>query len=438
MNLNLYGHDGRWVMVDCGITFDTSMGRTDVVMPDPSFIVERRERLVGLVLTHAHEDHLGAVAHLWPELRCPIYATPFTAAVLRRKLLDLNLADEAPLHVIPLGGRLELEPFTFHFLNVTHSTVESSALVVETPLGAILHTGDFKLDEGPLVGALTDQVGLERWGEHGLLAVVSDSTNAPRAGASRSESELREHLLPRFEAFTGRIAAGCFASNIARIKTLVDAARRLDRHPIIVGRSLHRMIGAARKTGHLGTFDHEVSVRDIGYLPPHKVFLICTGTQGEPGAALSRIAEGDHPDVLLENGDTVVFSSKIIPGNEDPIETLHRRLRRRSIQVISEREEFVHVSGHPPQEDLKRLYAWTHPPTVVPVHGEQRHMEAHATWARACGVANTVVPFNGAVVRLAPGRAEIVDRVPTGRRVIRQEIPRNAASRDRRSQPRRR
>lgn len=423
MNLNLYGHDGRWVMLDCGITFENERGRTDVVMPDPHFIAKRREQLLGIVLTHAHEDHLGAVAHMWEELQCPVYATPFTAAVLRRKLRDLELDADVPLHEIPLSGNLRLGPFTFHFINVTHSTVESSAIVIETPLGAVLHTGDFKLDPDPLVGPTTDAEALRRWGDRGLLAVVADSTNAPKLGASRSEAELRTHLLDRLEAFRGRIATACFASNIARIQILVDAARRLDRHPIIVGRSLHRMIAAARRTGYLGYFDHEVAVNDFGYLPPQKVFLICTGTQGEAGAALSRIAHGDHPEVALESGDTTVFSSKIIPGNEAPIEALHRRLRQRGVEVVSEREEFVHVSGHPPQDDLRQLYAWTRPPLVVPVHGEARHMEAHAALALECGAQQAIVPFNGAVVRLAPGPASIVDRVPAGRVLVRAETP---------------
>jgi len=432
MNLNVYGHDGRWLIVDCGITFSTFGGRTDLLMPDPRFIARRRDTLLGIVVTHAHEDHLGAIPHLWRELQCPVYATPFPAAILRRKLQDLELEDEVPLHEIPLSGTLSLPPFDLRFVNVTHSTVESSALILETPCGTVVHTGDFKLDPDPLIGPLTDVETLQAVGRKGVLAVISDSTNAPHAGASRSEAELRAHLLPRFDHIRTRIATACFASNIARIATLAEAARRLDRHPIIVGRSLHRMIAAARRLDYLPPFDDEVSTRDFGYLPPEKVFLICTGTQAEPGAALSRIAQGDHPDIALERNDLVLFSSKIIPGNEEPIGHLHTRLRRRGLHVVSEREEFVHVSGHPPQDDLRQLYAWLSPRIVIPVHGEERHMEAHAELAGRCG-AQSLVPFNGAVVRLAPGPAEIIDRVPAGRLLVPQtDVP----SRDQKQHPR--
>lgn len=415
MNLNLYGTAGQWLMVDCGITFCNERGPTDVIMPDPAFIAERRDALLGLVVTHAHEDHLGAVAYLWEKLRCPVYATPFPAALLRNKLRDAELDGMVPLHEIPPSGRLNLGPFTLHFINVTHSTVESSAIVIETALGAVLHTGDFKLDPGPLVGPLTDAEALMAWGRRGLLAAVSDSTNATKEGSSGSEATLARAMLPLLARFPGRIATACFASNIARVQTLVHAARELDRHPVIVGRSLHRMIAAARQTDYLPRFEAEVAAREIGYLPPSKVMLICTGTQGEPGAALSRISLGDHPDVTLEQGDTAVFSSKIIPGNEEPIGRLHGRLRRRGVEVVSELDAFVHVSGHPARDDLRRLYDWTRPRIVVPVHGEDRHMRAHADLALECGVAETVVPFNGAVVRLAPGPAKVVGKVTAGR-----------------------
>jgi ribonuclease J len=415
MNLNLYGHAGRWLMIDCGITFDSTSGTTQVVLPDPEFIAQRRDALLGLVVTHVHEDHLGAIAQLWTRLRCPVFATPFPAEILRRKLHDVGLLGRVPLHEIPTAGRLSLPPFELRFVGVTHSTVESSAIIIETPLGTVLHTGDFKLDPEPLVGPVTDAAVLRACGERGVLAAISDSTNATKEGSSRSEGELRSGLVELLGRFERRIAVACFASNIARIATFIDAAQQLDRHPIIVGRSLLRMIDAARRTGYLPRFPTEVAPREIGYLPPGKVMLICTGTQGEPGAALSRISNQAHRDVFLERDDAAVFSSKIIPGNEDPIEALHQRLRRSGVRVVDEHDAFVHVSGHPARDELRELYGWTRPRIVVPVHGEQRHMQAHAELAIACGVPESLVPFNGAVVRLAPGPAAIIGRVHAGR-----------------------
>lgn len=415
MNLNLYGHAGKWLMLDCGIGFDNSSGATDVIMPDPLFIARQRESLLGLVVTHAHEDHLGAIAYLWRHLRCPVYATPFPAEILRRKFHDARILGDVPLHEIPTSGTLSLPPFDLRFVDITHSTVESSAVIIDTPLGTILHTGDFKLDPDPLIGPVTDAAVLRACGQKGVLAAISDSTNATKEGHSRSEGELRGELLSLLGRYERRIAVACFASNIARIATFIEAAKQLDRHPIIVGRSLLRMIGAARRTGYLGVFPTEVDPREIGYLPPSKVMLICTGTQGEPGAALSRISTHDHRDVFLERHDTVVFSSKIIPGNEAPIEALHRRLGRSGIDVVTERDAFVHVSGHPARDDLRELYDWTRPRIVIPVHGEARHMQAHAELATSCGVPQTLVPFNGSVVRLAPGPAEIVGKVHAAR-----------------------
>ena len=415
MNLNLYGHAGKWLMIDCGISFDSSHGTTEVVMPDPEFIARRRDSLLGLVVTHAHEDHLGAIAYLWRHLRCPVYATPFPAEILRRKLHEAGLTHDVPLHEIPTSGQLSLAPFELRFVDVTHSTVESSAIIIDTPLGTVVHTGDFKLDPDPLVGPVTDAEVLRRCGERGVLAAISDSTNATKEGRSQSEGELRPSVLDVLGRFDRRIAVACFASNIARIATFIEIARQLDRHPIIAGRSLLRMIAAARRTGYLPRFETEVAPRDIGYLPPSKVMLICTGTQGEPGAALSRISTNDHREVFLERGDAAVFSSKIIPGNEQPIDALHRRLRRNGVNVVGEHDAFVHVSGHPARDELRELYAWTRPQMVIPVHGERRHMEAHAELAIQCGVPQSLVPFNGAVVRLAPGPAEIVGKVHAGR-----------------------
>ena len=414
MNLNLYGHDGRWLMIDCGITFEQEGGITHVLMPNVRFAHKRRKQLEGLVITHAHEDHLGAVVHTWDKLRCPVYATPFAAAVLRRKIADAQLDGDLDLRVIDRDAPLNLGPFTLDFVDVTHSTVESQAILVRTPVGTVLHTGDFKLDPDPLVGATTDFAAL-REAAGDIVAAVSDSTNATKDTSSRSEAELRDALVQRLDqAKGGRIAVACFSSNIARIDAFVRMAEHLDRHPVLLGRSLRRMVGAARGTDYLPAWDTEIEARDFGYLPPDKLMLICTGTQGEPGSAMDRISRDDHRDVSLERGDLVVFSSKIIPGNEDNVARLHAGLRGRGVEVVSEKEGFVHVSGHPGRPELRRVYETAQPRTIVPVHGEQRHMEAHAALAEEMGLPN-VVPFNGAVVQLVPGPARVIDTVEHGR-----------------------
>lgn len=414
MNLNLYGHDGRWLMIDCGITFEQEDGVTHVLMPDVRFAHKRRKQLEGLVITHAHEDHLGAVVHTWDKLRCPVYATPFAAAILRRKIGEAQ-ADEIDLRVIDRDAPLSLGPFTLRFVDVTHSTVESQAILVGTPVGTVLHTGDFKLDDDPLVGPTTDLDALAAAADGGIVAAVSDSTNATKDVSSRSEAELRDALVQRLDAAgSGRIAVACFSSNIARIDSLARMAESLDRHPVLLGRSIRRMVGAARGCDYLPAWDAELDARDFGYLPPSKLMLICTGTQGEPGSAMDRIARGDHRDVTLERGDLVVFSSKIIPGNEDNIARLHGQLRGRNVEVVSEKEGFVHVSGHPGRPELRRVYELARPQSVIPVHGEERHMTAHAELAKSMGLP-TLVPFNGAVVQLVPGPPKILDTVEHGR-----------------------
>ena len=414
MNLNLYGHDGQWLMIDCGITFEQEGGVTHVLRPNVRFAHKRRKRLEGLVITHAHEDHLGAVVDAWDQLRCPVYATPFAAAVLQRKISDAK-ADAIDLRVVDRNVPLRLGPFTLRFIDVTNSTVESQAILVHTPVGTVLHTGDFKLDPDPLVGPTTDFAALAEAAQGDIVAAVSDSTNATKEVSSRSEAELRDALAERLERVrSGRIAVACFSSNIARIDTLVKLAEQLGRHPVLLGRSLRRMVGSARATDYLPVWDSEVDARDFGYLPPERLMLICTGTQGEPGSAMDRIAREDHRDVALERGDLVVFSSKIIPGNEDAIARLHGQLRGRGVEVVSEKEGFVHVSGHPGRPELRQLYGVAQPRAIVPVHGEQRHMDAHADLARSMDLP-TVVPFDGAVVQLVPGPPRVVDQVEHGR-----------------------
>ncbi len=417
MNLNLYHHAGKWLMVDLGITFSHhDVPGVDVLMPDIAFIEERAADLVGLVVTHAHEDHVGAVPYLWPRLRCPVYTTGFTASVLRRKLreMDKPIDEEVPINEIPLGGRFSVGPFDIELITLTHSIPEPEALVIRTGAGAVLHTGDWKLDPDPLVGPLADEAALRRIGDEGVLAMVCDSTNVFRPGHSGSEGELRKSLLELVKKQTRRVAIACFASNIARLETIAEVARGTGRHAALVGRSLWRMYDAARENGYLldAGFLHPA---EAAYLPPEKVVLACTGSQGEPRAALPRIIADDHPDVVLERGDSVIFSSRIIPGNERDIFRLQNRLVELGIDVITEEDHFVHVSGHPNREELVRMYQWVRPRVAVPVHGEVRHIREHAALARECQVQRAVEARNGAMIRLAPGPAEVVGEVPSGR-----------------------
>jgi ribonuclease J len=416
MNLNLFCHAGQWLMVDLGVTFGDELAPgVDVVMPDPQFIVERRDRLAGLVLTHAHEDHIGAVPYLWSRLRCPMYATPFTASVLRRKLQEVGLADEAKITEVPLEGSFTVGPFAIELITLTHSIPEPNALVIRTPAGSVFHTGDWKFDPTPLVGEPTNFAALTALGDEGMLAMIGDSTNVFRQGESGSELAVRESLIKLIARSTERVAIACFASNLARLETVAAVAAANNRRAALVGRSLWRMYDAARENGYLTEIVPFLTEEEAGFLPREEVLLAVTGSQGEPRAALARIAAGDHPHIVLERGDTVVFSSRIIPGNERAIARLHNALVHRGVDVISERDEFVHVSGHPARGELVRMYQYIRPHIAVPVHGEPRHLLEHAKVAEECQVPETVVALNGDVVRLAPGKAEIVGVVPSGR-----------------------
>jgi len=416
MNLNLYGHAGKWLMVDLGIGFtDGELPGVEVVMPDPAFIVERRQALCGIVLTHAHEDHLGAVADLWPRLKCPVYATPFAASVLRRKLRDAGLDREVELIEIPLGGRFKVGPFDLEMITMTHSIPEPNALAVRTPLGTVFHTGDWKIDPDPLIGELTDEARLRAIGDEGALAMVCDSTNVFVEGEAGSEAGVRRKLAEIVKARTGRVAVTCFASNLARVESIARAAAAAGRHPVLAGRALQRMVECARECGYLADFPECVDERQSGYLPRERVLYICTGSQGEPRAAMSKIAFGDHPDIVLEKGDTAIFSSRTIPGNERSVGHLHNALVTRGVEVVTDREEPIHVSGHPARDELVRVYQWIRPRIAVPVHGELRHMTEHVALARGCQVPEAVFAPNGSLVRLAPGPAEVVAQVPSGR-----------------------
>ncbi len=416
MNLNLYGHAGQWLMIDCGITFgnDTTPG-VDIIMPNPSFIASRRDSLAGLVLTHAHEDHIGAVPYLWRRLQCPLYATPFTAALLRRKLEDEGLAGSARITEVAMSGRFSVGPFDLELITLTHSIPEPNAVVLRTKVGTVLHTGDWKLDPDPRVGETADVTALRRVGEEGVVAMIGDSTNALVDGDSGSEGAVKESLMTLVGELGQRVVVACFASNVARIQTIAEVAHAHGRAVGLVGRSMWRITETARATGYLKDLPGFLSEEAAARLPRDKVLLICTGSQGEPRAALSRIARDDHPHITLDKGDTVIFSSRIIPGNEVGIGQLQNQLALIGLDIITERDRFVHVSGHPARDDLVQMYQWIKPQIAVPVHGETRHLIAHAELARACQVPHTPVIANGDILRLAPDGPEIVGQVKTGR-----------------------
>ncbi|MCA6225018.1 MAG: ribonuclease J [Phenylobacterium sp.] len=421
MNFNLYGYGPpdrrRWIVADLGVTFggqDTP--GVDIILPDPAWIEDHAEDILGIVLTHAHEDHIGAVAWLWPRLRAPLYATPFTAFLLREKLRERNLEDEVELNTVPLGGRIVLGPFDVEMVTLTHSIPEPNGLVIRTPLGVVLHTGDWKIDPSPLLGEVTDAGALRQLGDDGVLAMVCDSTNVFVDGRAGSEADVREELIRVIAAQTGRVAVACFASNVARMETAIVAGRAAGRKICLVGRSMIRMAAAARHVGMDVDSQGFISEAQASHLPPEQVLLLCTGSQGEPRAALSRIADGSHPHIRLGAGDAVIFSSRVIPGNEIAIRDMQNRLSERGIRLITDREHpGIHVSGHPCRDELADMYAWARPQISIPTHGERRHLLEHAAFARDLQVPQAVAPRNGDMVRLAPGRAEVIDEVPAGR-----------------------
>lgn len=418
-NLYLYGQAGRWMMVDCGIGFaDDTLPGADILVPDPSFAEERRDALDGIVLTHAHEDHYGAVAHLWPRLGCPVYCTRFTAAVLRTRLADANLLRKVEIRVVEPGETFGVGPFECRFLHVTHSIPEANALAIRTVHGTLLHSGDWKLDPEPLLGETTDTAGLEALGADGVLALIADSTNVFTPGTSGSEAEVKDSLRELLKDQPGRIALTSFASNVARLQTAIEVGHELGREIVLVGRSIRRMVEAAREVGYLKDLPPVVDERDAMDIPRDRALFVVTGSQGEPRAALTRIASGAHPNVKLEPGDTVVFSAKIIPGNERTLYDLHNLLVRKGIEVITEEDHFVHVSGHPCRDELEQLYRWVRPRILVPVHGEARHLHEHALFARSRGVPIAIEVHDGDLLRLAPGDPRVVDQVHTGRLVI--------------------
>ncbi|MFN9849116.1 MAG: ribonuclease J [Alphaproteobacteria bacterium] len=421
MNFNLYGFgppdDRKWIVVDLGVTFgDQTTPGVEVILPDPEFMEQNADRLLGIVLTHAHEDHIGAVAHLWPRFKAPIYATPFTAFILREKLREADLLDEAEITIVPLGGTIELGPFQLELITLTHSIPEPNGLAIRTPLGTILHTGDWKIDPDPLLGGPTDIDAIRKLGDEGVLAMVCDSTNVFVDGHAGSEAGVRKTLIPLIGSLKGRVAVACFASNVARMDSVIRAAEANGRRVCLVGRSMHRMAAAAKSVGLMTDIKPFIEDSEAKRLPAEGVLYLCTGSQGEPRAALSRIAEGTHPHVKLGANDSCLFSSRVIPGNDIPIRNLQNKLTERGVRLYTERDHpGIHVSGHPCRDELAQMYAWARPEISVPTHGERRHLMEHAAFARDLQVPQQVTPRNGDMVRLAPGRAEVIDEVTAGR-----------------------
>ncbi|WP_293610856.1 ribonuclease J [Ponticaulis sp.] len=433
MNLNAYAYgppsNRRWIIVDMGVSFgDERTPGIDVIIPDPAFLEDEVQNIEAVILTHAHEDHIGAVGHLWHKFKKPLYATPFTAELIKGKLHDAGIIDDAALNVVPLEGKVELGPFSIEYVTLTHSIPEPNGLAIKTPAGTILHTGDWKIDPDPQIGAPFDSATLEKLGSDGVLAMVCDSTNVFEEGEAGSEGSCKDEIAKVIAEQKGRVAVTAFASNVARVESIIRGAEAAGRHVCLVGRSMHRITSAAKAVGMLKDCADFVDEKEAGFLPRENILYLCTGSQGEPRAALSRIAQGNHPNVSLGEGDTVIFSSRVIPGNERGIFDLQNALAERGIKLITDRMRPIHVSGHPCRDELRRMYSWVRPQISVPVHGERRHILEHADFARSLQVPETVTPKNGDVIRLAPGRAKIVDEVPTGRLLLdgNRLIPENA------------
>jgi ribonuclease J len=421
MNLSIYGlGDERkrsWLAVDLGVSFasEEHLPGVDLILPDIRYLLEERKNLVGLVLTHAHEDHYGALIDLWPKLKLPIYATPFTAALLEAKRRGEPGAPEIPVTIVQLGSRFKVGPFDIELVSMAHSIPESNALIIRTPCGTVLHTGDWKIDPTPILGDVTDEKKLRALGEEGCLALIGDSTNAVREGRSPSEADVGKTITELVKNARGRVAVTTFASNVARLRTVAMAARAAQREVVVVGRAMDRIVQIARETGYLEGVPDFRPVDAYGYLPPNKVVALCTGSQGEPRAALSRIAADEHPEVTLSRGDLVIFSARTIPGNEKEVGRIINGLIDQGIEVITDRTHLVHVSGHPRRAELAEMIGWVKPAILIPVHGEALHLSEHAALARSLGVKEVVQCRNGDLVRIAAGHTGIIDEVPAGR-----------------------
>jgi ribonuclease J len=420
MNLSLYGlGDERrrtWLIVDVGVSFanEENLPGIELIFPDIRYLISEQRNIAGIVLTHAHEDHFGALLDLWPKLRVPVYATPFTAALLTAKRLGEPGAPDIPITEVGLGSRFEVGRFDIELVSVAHSIPESNALIIRTPHGAVLHTGDWKLDPTPVLGEPTDEAKLRALGDEGCLALIGDSTNAVREGRSPSETDVARTIAELIAAAPGRVAVTTFASNVARIRAVADAARAAGREVVVVGRAMERVVQVARETGYLDGVQEFRGMDVYGHLPNDKVVALCTGSQGEPRAALARIAEDEHPEVTLSRGDQVIFSSRPIPGNEKAISRVINGLIDQGVRVITDRTHLVHVSGHPRRDELADMIGWVKPRLLIPVHGEALHLSEHADLARNLGV-TVGMCRNGDLVKLAPGDPGIIDEIPAGR-----------------------
>ncbi len=421
MNMNLFAYGEpykrKWIIVDIGVTFaDDTIPGIDLIYPDPGFIVDKKDDLLGIVLTHAHEDHIGAIAHIWPKLKCKIFATPFTAALITEKFKEKKIDIIGYLEIVQLNSILDLNPFKIEFVTLTHSILEPNGLKIQTPVGNILHTGDWKCDPNPLIGENINSKRLKEIGEEGVLTMICDSTNVMSAGRAGSELDVRKNMLKIMERLEKRIIITSFASNVARMESAFYCAEKTARQIALVGRSMHRIYKAARQCGYLQNVIEPIDARDSKNISREKIVYLCTGSQGEPLGAMTRISNYTHPDIFIERGDAVIFSSKIIPGNEKKLYKLHNQLVREGIEVISEDSEFIHVSGHPNREDLKDMYEWIKPKSVIPVHGEHRHMIEHINFAKEMQVPYPIRVENGDIVRIYPGdKPEVYDKAPSGR-----------------------
>ena len=429
MNLNLYGHDNKWLMVDCGVSFDeplvpsylngssASAHKFDVVAPDPSFIAKQKENLVGIVITHAHEDHVGGLPYLWPRLKCPVYTTAFTAEVLRRKLAQVGLDGKVPIIEIDPLQTYQLGPFSLRWVSMTHSIPEPFALVIQTPLGKVLHTADWKIDPQPITGKPFDASLFKSLAEENILALVGDSTNANKPGFSISERVCHDGLKSIIAAKNHRVIVTCFGSNIARLISLAKIAQSTGRYMALIGRSLLNMYSIARQQGFWPQDCEIIDSAHIGYLPREEVLLVATGSQGESRAALGRLANDSHPHLALDSGDAVIFSSIVIPGNEPAVNSLLAKFNAMGVEtVLSESSSLpIHASGHPCQDELKLMYHWVKPEIAIPVHGEDEHLAAHGQIAKQSGVQKHYVGRNGDVYLLAPVTGIRRQLIPVGR-----------------------
>ena len=421
MNMNLFAYgpqdNQKWIIVDIGVTFaDDSIPGIDLIIPDPGFILDKKDDLLGIVLTHAHEDHIGAIAHIWPNLKCKIFATPFTSVLIQEKFKEKKIDVSKHLNIVPLNGKIKLGAFEIDFITLTHSILEPNGLSITTPLGTILHTGDWKIDPNPLVGGNIDEKKLKKIGEKGNITMICDSTNIFNPGRAGSEFDVRESLLRIMQNKTKRILVTSFASNVARMETIFYCAKKTGRSICLVGRSMQRIYKAARKCGYLGNLIDPIEPKNSKSVPKDKILYLATGSQGEPMGAMNRIINGTHQDVFLEAGDCVIFSSKIIPGNEKKLYQLQNLIVRNDIEIITEENAFVHVSGHPNRDDLKDMYKWVKPKCIIPVHGEHRHMKEHVVFAKEMQIPKSLLIENGDIIKLLPGDTpQIIDKAPSGK-----------------------